>query len=101
MNRVNSLSKYQNINTESQRMTTFSQSSATPVAKSSQISNIIECLLCNESIRQSHMCPSCCKMFCEACIKNWIKNKNGECPSCAKPLHYGNLLNCSILGRQI
>lgn len=100
MSRLNSL--YQSkLTTESQRTSAFSQSIATPQGKTSQISNIIECPICTESIRHSHMCPWCCKLFCEPCIKNWIKSKKQECPHCSKPLNSANLLNCSMLGRQI
>lgn len=100
MSRVNSL--YQSkLTTESQRTNAFSQSSVNSQGKPSQISHIIECPICTESIRHSHMCPWCCKLFCEACIKNYVKNRKQECPNCFKALNSSNLLNCSMLGRQI
>lgn len=102
MSRVHSVSQYQTrITNDGRRTSAYSQYSATPTSQTSQINSIIECMLCSGAIRQSHMCPSCCKMFCESCIKNWIKSQKPECPNCFKSLDDSNLLNCSILGKQI
>lgn len=99
---MHSLSQYQpRISNEPRRSTTYSQLISTPTSNSTQINSIIECLICSNHVRQAHMCPSCCKMFCESCIKNHIRVKRAECPACFKALTQAALLNCSILGRQI
>lgn len=102
MSRVHSVSQYQSrMNNDGRRSSAYSQYSSTPTNQPTQINSIIECMLCSGPMKQSHMCPACCKMFCQLCIKNWIKTQKAECPNCLKYLDENNLLNCSILGRQI
>lgn len=65
------------------------------------LASILKCPLCAAQVKQAHMCPMCCKLFCELCIKNSIVYKKAECPCCAKPLRYTSPINCEALVKQI
>lgn len=46
-----------------------------PFSHMEYIAGLLKCPICAGQVKQAHMCPSCCKLFCELCIKNSIVYK--------------------------
>jgi hypothetical protein len=72
-----------------------------PVSHMEYLVGILKCPICAQQVKQAHMCPMCCKLFCELCIKNSIVYKKAECPCCLKQLRYTSPINCEALVKQI
>ena len=59
------------------------------------ISDIFQCLICFNKIKQDAMlCPHCSKLWCKGCITKWLLERKSECPHCREHLTPRNLVNC-------
>ena len=44
-----------------------------------------DCIICSEVVRDPMECKGCGKLFCKACISDWIKkNPSAKCPNRCK-----------------
>ncbi|XP_053690881.1 E3 ubiquitin-protein ligase TRIM37-like [Sabethes cyaneus] len=50
-----------------------------------------ECCICQQALKDTQLCPRCCKMFCNKCILEWFE-KEESCPCCRAAINKASLV---------
>ena len=64
---------------------------------SSNLDDILKCVICYEKLSDPKMCPFCSKLCCKLCIHRWLIENRSHCPHCRAGLRLDQLVTCRFL----
>lgn len=66
------------------------------VGQTTNAFSAFDCLICIDTAKAVHLCPSCARIFCGQCISIWLRNSK-DCPHCRKSLAAKQLIRLTWL----
>ena len=66
-------------------------------AQNVNFEELFMCFICMGTVDNAVMCPTCSKLACSSCLRQWIENTRQQCPHCRTPLQSHQLVNARFV----